>query len=98
MYHDNVVQPHPPVSAALQETVAALKNAGHTIVPWNPQQLHRDLVTFINHAYFLDGGEEYYEVLDAGNEPPTPLMAWLFDHANAKSWQVRDTWKASIPD
>jgi len=92
MYHDGIVHPHPPVSRCLQETVNAIKHAGHTVVPWDPN-LHKDLVSCIDQAYFLDGGEEYYEVLEAGNEPPTPLMKWILDKTDRNSWSLRDTWK-----
>jgi amidase len=78
MYDDDVVHPHPPISAALEETVAALKRAGHEIIRWQQPSIHKRLVEAINKAYFLDSGEEYYEVLADGNEPPTELMVSYF--------------------
>lgn len=95
MYHDGVIHPHPPVSRCLHDTVDALKRAGHTVVPWDPK-LHKDIVGCVEQAYFLDGGEEYHEVLEAGNEPQVPLLKWILDRAKAESWEVRETWNVCV--
>lgn len=94
MYHDAIVHPHPPVTRALNETVAALEKAGHEVVQWDPV-LHRDLINTLNQLYFLDGGEEYHDVMKAGKEPPSPLIKWILEKPEVKlttssaSWKVR---------
>jgi amidase len=36
MWDDGVVHPHPPVTRALRETVAHLKQCGIRIIDWKP--------------------------------------------------------------
>lgn len=96
MWHDGVVQPHPPITRCLQETVKALEEGGHTIVTWNPE-LHRDLINCINEAYFLDGGAEYTETFSAANEPATPLLDWLLKRGHPREYKVSETWKVRKP-
>lgn len=94
MWHDGIVQPHPPVSRCLQETVKALEESGHTIIPWD-SSLHRDLIDCIDQAYFLDGGAEYKDVLAAGNEPAAPLLKWILEKGNPREYSVAETWTVS---
>lgn len=89
---DGVVQPHPPVSRCLKSTAKRLERAGHTIIPWDTS-LHKALIRTIDDAYFLDGGEEYHEVIKAGNEPLVPLIKWILEKGNPRYRQVRETWK-----
>jgi amidase len=92
MWHDGVVQPHPPITKCLQETAKALAASGHTLIKWD-LALHRDLINCVNVAYFLDGGAEYKEVLATGNEPATPLLDWLLKKGNPREYTVSETWK-----
>jgi len=93
MYHDGIVNPHPPIVRALNETVAALQQAGHEVVEWNPS-LHLDLINTVNKLYFLDGGKEYHDIIEAGNETTTPLTKWILEKpccqltTSAESWKV----------
>lgn len=96
MWHDGLVQPHPPVTRCLQETVAALEKDGHTIVKWDPA-LHRGVIDCVDRAYFLDGGAEYHDILKAGNEPATPLMKWILEIGLPKEHTVSETWKVRTP-
>lgn len=92
MWHDEVVIPHPSIRRCLQETVSALRKGGHTIIDWKPT-LHRDLVDCINKLYFMDGGQEYYDVMCDGNEPASPLMKWRLDTAATKTYTAAESWK-----
>jgi len=92
MWHDGLVEPHPPIIRCLQQSVSALKASGHNIVSWDPS-LHRDLIACIDKAYFLDGGAEYTDILAAGNEPATPLMKWLLEKDNPKAHSAAESWK-----
>lgn len=94
MNHDGIVQPHPPISRCLQETLVALEGVGHVVVPWDPS-LHRDLIDCIDKEYFLDGGQEYLDVLRAGNEPPTRQTLWALERTPSKVWTVPETWKVT---
>ena len=96
MWNDGVVIPHPPILRSLKQTAAALEKAGHTLVEWEPK-LHRDLVDCINKAYFLDAGQEYYDIMKAGNEPAAPLLKWLLGAAATKTYTASESWKVRVP-
>ena len=92
MWHDGIVQPHPPTARCLQETVKALEKKGHSIISWDPT-LHRDLINCVDRAYFLDGGAEYTGILAAGDEPATHLMKWILEKGAPKAYTASETWK-----
>ncbi|EXJ77213.1 hypothetical protein A1O3_10371 [Capronia epimyces CBS 606.96] len=92
IWNDGVVHPHPPVSRALKNTVAALRGQGHRVVDWNTD-LHRQLVDAANEAYFLDGGKEYRDILAEGLEPPVPIIEWLLETNAGRPHTVEETWK-----
>lgn len=96
MWHDGLVQPHPPIMRCLRETVASLEKDGHTIINWDPA-LHSSLVECIDQAYLLDGGAEYHEILAAGNEPASPLMKWILEKGSPKEHTVSETWTVQTP-
>ena len=43
--------------------------------------------------YLLDAGQEYQDILQAGNEPAAPLMQWLIDGTKNKTHTIAETWK-----
>lgn len=92
MLNDGIVTPSPPITRTLQETVRSLEQAGHEIVTWDVS-LHRDLFDTINRLYFLDGGQEYHDVLEAGGEPPCPMIKWILDKPENTMRSVADSWK-----
>lgn len=52
--------------------------------------------------YFLDGGEEYFETLEEGQEEPTPSFQWILDFIEKKDgkrrapYTTRETWKLNM--
>jgi len=76
LYDDGVVAPHPPLTQALKKYEAELRKAGHEIVLWEPLD-HKKGWDLILKFYFLDGGEEYRQVLSTGEEPPVPQTEWI---------------------
>lgn len=94
MYHDSIVSPHPPITRCLRETAKRLEEAGHNIVPWEPTT-HTDIVNTVNTAYFLDGAEEYHEVLAEGSEPAVPILQRLLSQLPRKHYSARETWKVN---
>ncbi|RVX70935.1 hypothetical protein B0A52_06092 [Exophiala mesophila] len=92
VWNDGVVHPHPPITRALQETVSSLRSAGHTVVDWD-SNLHEGLINAVNQAYFLDGGEEYHEILEAGNEPEVPLLNWILETHATRKYTIQESWK-----
>lgn len=47
---------HPPVRRAVEETVSALKKAGHNVVPWEPYKHEYAVNTLIGKVFGADGG------------------------------------------
>ncbi|KAG9242034.1 amidase signature domain-containing protein [Calycina marina] len=92
MWDDGVVQPHPPITRALSETVSSLRKAGHFITFLKPT-LHRELTDCINKMYLLDAGQEYIDILNAGEETATPLMQWIIDGSENKTHTMAESWK-----
>lgn len=95
IWNDGIVQPHPPITRCLQETVNALQAAGHTCIIQDTT-LHRELIDCINKLYFLDAGEEYRNVLKAGEESASPLMKWILEGAPKTPYSAAETWKVRI--
>lgn len=95
IWNDGVVQPHPPVTRALKEVVAALQSGGHQVIRWDTS-LHGALINAADEVYFLDGGKEYRDVLDQGHEPAVPILKWLLDSKAQRQYTVQETWKVCV--
>ena len=78
MLDDGVVYPHPPVVAAIEESVKRLKRDGHRIVTWNPLATKEsdDLLFTLS---LQDQGNEYRDHLAISGEPAIPMIQWLLD-------------------
>jgi len=76
LWDDGVVKPHPPIQAALQKLKQQLLEAGHEVIDWVPID-HKYAWELITKLYFLDGGEEYRDVLAESGEPPTAQTEWI---------------------
>ncbi|ELU40276.1 glutamyl-tRNA(gln) amidotransferase subunit A [Rhizoctonia solani AG-1 IA] len=88
---DGVVAPHPPITAELQKTRAALLAAGHEVIDWMPME-HQEVK-----LYLLDGGKEYRETLAESGEPAMPLVEWMLSHAAGRpSYPVDQTWALNV--
>lgn len=89
LWHDDVVQPTPPVARALREVTSQLKARGHEIVKWDARG--HDAATKLIAKFFLaDGGKSIREILEAVNEPFRPEMK---DYENATEMGVYDLWQ-----
>ncbi|CAE6477781.1 unnamed protein product [Rhizoctonia solani] len=93
---DGVVAPHPPITAELQKTRAALLAAGHEVIDWMPME-HQEAWNLIVKLYLLDGGKEYRETLAESGEPAMPLVEWMLSHAAGRpSYPVDQTWALNV--
>ena len=75
MWHDNIVTPHPPITRALQEIVAKMREYV-TFVDWTPY-CHDEAWAIISSLYYIDGGAEDSEAMKASGEPWLPLTRWI---------------------
>lgn len=77
MWHDGVVQPHPPVTRALRLLVEKLKQLPSVeITEWKPY-LHDEAWAIISSLYYTDGGVTDLSILAESGEPALPLTKWI---------------------
>lgn len=77
LWHDNVVQPHPPITSAFRSVVAKLKPVLNvSVVNWQPY-LHDEAWVIISSLYFTDGGAEDGAAMADSGEPWRPLTKWI---------------------
>ncbi|KAL8942558.1 MAG: hypothetical protein Q9216_001602 [Gyalolechia sp. 2 TL-2023] len=93
MWHDGVVQPHPPITRALKTVaskLAAIPNI--SIVDWKPH-LHDEAWAIISSLYFTDGGAEDAAVMAESGEPWRPLTTWIIkENPCVKKLKMRELW------
>ncbi|CDR44205.1 CYFA0S14e00804g1_1 [Cyberlindnera fabianii] len=70
---DGVVHPYPAVLRGLDHTVEKLREAGHEVIEWEPQD-HERLDTIITEFFLSDGGEHCKEYAGLTGEPFFPYM------------------------
>ena len=94
MWHDGVVQPHPPIKRALKvlcEKFQSLNNV--EVSEWKPYK-HDWAWKIISSLYFCDGGAEEMAAIDASCEPLRPLTKFILkDNANVKKLSVSEIWQ-----
>ncbi|KDQ63118.1 hypothetical protein JAAARDRAFT_29117 [Jaapia argillacea MUCL 33604] len=95
LWDDLVVTPHPPILEALRKTKKSLIAAGHEVIDWVPID-HEESWNLIVKLYFLDGGEEYREIME--NDPPVPQTSWIMSQVpnGGKPYTVRETFKLNL--
>ena len=77
MWNDGVVNPHPPITRALQEVVAKLRSVSNIeVVDWIPH-LHSEAWAILSSLYFTDGGAADAATIDESGEPWRPLTTLI---------------------
>ncbi|KAI0660593.1 general amidase GmdA [Cubamyces menziesii] len=95
LWDDGVVAPHPPILDALKRARDALLAAGHDVITWEPLD-HKAAWDLILKLYFLDGGEEYRQVLE--HDPPVPQTEWILSQVpnGGKPFTVAETFRINL--
>lgn len=93
MLNDGVVTPHPPVTRALAEVTARLKQLwGVSIVDWTPHD-HDLAWSIIASLYYPDGASEEKRLIDEAGEPWLPLTSHIIqDNPYVKSLTIPELW------
>lgn len=90
MWTDGVVQPHPPVTRVLKETVKKLEAAGIKTVEWKPYN-HKQAWEIISGLYWTDNGKLQYEFMNVSGEPWYPLTKWILpENPQAKDRSIAE--------
>ena len=66
---DGIVNPHPPVSRAIETVVKALRSAGHAVIDWQPPS-HRTINDTGFNSWIYDAGKDVrsaFALSGAGN-------------------------------
>lgn len=92
LWNDGLVTPTPPVARALSDTVNKLKEAGHRIITWAPQE-HKALLNTLSTMFLADGGKSVRKLLEPTKEPFRPEMQ---DYANATEIGVYAMWQIQL--
>lgn len=97
MLNDGVVTPHPPVTRALAEVTARLKDLwGITIVDWTPYK-HDLAWSIVASLYFADGGAEETDAIEESGEPWLPLSRWIIpENPFVKKLTIEELWQWQI--
>ncbi|OJJ05975.1 hypothetical protein ASPVEDRAFT_139371 [Aspergillus versicolor CBS 583.65] len=90
---DGVIQPHPPVTRAINETVQALKAAGYEVIEWTPPP-HAEAFQILWNAFAADGGIDIHKTLQQSGEPPVPQLSVSYGEAlgHLPVGTVNDLW------
>lgn len=67
MTTDNIVNPQPPVSRAVDIVVKTLKKAGHQILPWDSPN-HAKGLEYTFNTWTLDGGKDVHDAFALSGE------------------------------
>lgn len=87
---DDVVRPHPLIKRVLRTLETKLKEAGHTVVPWDPAD-HKECIDLMDAYYTIDGGEDIRGDVLAGGEPFLPHVEVLVNRTPAIT--VHEYWR-----
>ena len=96
MMTDGVVDPHPPIQRAIQESVAKLKAAGHEVVEFRPpfDMWLAALTTWA--LYFQTGAKEMKAILDQASEPPIAQFQHNLEVFNTKELTVPELFAHNV--
>jgi Asp-tRNA(Asn)/Glu-tRNA(Gln) amidotransferase A subunit family amidase len=76
LWHDGIVQPHPPITRALKAIVERLKDTDIEVADFTPY-LHDEAWAILSSLYYPDGGEADTEDMAKSGEPWRPLSEWI---------------------
>lgn len=68
---DGIVNPHPPITRAINQTVSAIESLGHKVIDWNPPS-HSTAISLRLKTWIWDGGHDIHAQLALSGEPPLP--------------------------
>lgn len=75
MRTDGIITPHPPVLRAIDQTVTALRNAGHEVLTWTPPS-HQEIIDTGFNAWIFDAGADVKSAFALSGEPMPPQVSF----------------------
>ncbi|KAL5535682.1 hypothetical protein ACEPAF_3776 [Sanghuangporus sanghuang] len=97
LWDDGVFPPEPAINEALAECKSVLTGKGYVVIDWEPIG-HKEAWDLLTKLYFLDGGEEYWDVLKESGEPPVPQTEWILNQApnGGKPFTVAEIFRLNL--
>ncbi|KAJ3498103.1 hypothetical protein NLG97_g1391 [Lecanicillium saksenae] len=94
---DGVVMPHPPITRALKEVVAACQKAGMQVIDWDCTNLdHKKSWDLISALYWPDGGREALDAMNNVDDTVLPLSKWIIEQPTVKDLTQAELWKLTL--
>ncbi|KAL4789810.1 Acetamidase [Aspergillus venezuelensis] len=91
---DGNVHPHPPILRGINETISALKAAGHKIHPWTPYK-HDYGHDLINKIYAADASADVSHDINASGEPVIPNIKDLLGSTTTPA-TITELWQTQL--
>ncbi|KAH8592815.1 glutamyl-tRNA amidotransferase-like protein subunit A [Bisporella sp. PMI_857] len=95
IWNDGVVQPHPPVTRALELVKEKLEKAGHEVISWDTS-IHDSVQNTLWQMFFLDAAKEVEDVFHDGGEEPVGCIKTALKggpYGTPKAYTVPETFK-----
>lgn len=89
MWNDGMVEPTPPITRALRQTVEKLRASGIEVVDWEPTDMKQAL-QLIGRFFSADNGQSIRAELGRSGEP---YLKEMVIHENSKENTIVDMWK-----
>ncbi|EHK17388.1 uncharacterized protein TRIVIDRAFT_41634 [Trichoderma virens Gv29-8] len=77
IWHDGIVQPHPPVQRVLREFAEKVSGLPQVEVVNFPAYKHDEAWAIVSSLYFTDGGDADIAIMAESGEPWLPLTEWI---------------------
>ncbi|EPQ61159.1 amidase [Gloeophyllum trabeum ATCC 11539] len=74
MWDNGLLKPHPPLWRAMRMCKAALEDAGHKVIDWQPYQM-LEIFRNAESIYAADGGHDFHVVCEESGEPVIQTMS-----------------------
>lgn len=93
LWHDKVVQPHPPIQRALHTLASKLKAIqGVSVVDWKPTG-HAFAWDILTSLYFADGAKDEKQAIAESGEPWRPMSKFIIDEQpRVKELTIPELW------
>lgn len=94
LWHDGVVQPHPPIKRAMRDVCEKLRAIKEIdVVDWKPYK-HDLAWDIISSLYFADGAQDEKRAIDASGEPWRPLSKFIIEEQPCvKELNIPELWQ-----
>ncbi|OQU96987.1 hypothetical protein CLAIMM_02992 [Cladophialophora immunda] len=96
IWDDDVVRPHPPITAAMKNLKAKLQGLNQfEVVDWEPFE-HARGYDLIRKLYYPDGAKAILKAITDSGEPVLPLTQWVTKESHAVERTIPELWNLNM--